>query len=96
MLYVTRLRLAEEVICYAMSQQACELLLWETGLLGKLLESGSCLQGDKVLDVVFENGLQADRCGKLFRLTHCLATTRSLMTYRLSDYGLNWPLIEPP
>jgi hypothetical protein len=38
MLYVTRLRLAEEVICYAMSQQACELLLWKTSLFGKLLE----------------------------------------------------------
>jgi hypothetical protein len=71
MLYMTWLRLAEEVICYAMSQQACKLLLWDTGLLGKLPEGGSCLEGDKVLDVVSENGLQADRCGKLFRSTHC-------------------------
>jgi hypothetical protein len=42
-LYVTRLRLAEEVICYARSEQTCELLLWETSLFGKLLEGGSCL-----------------------------------------------------
>ena len=48
------------------------------------------------MDAVFEDGLQADRRGKLIRLTHCLATTRSLMTYRLGDYGLNRPLIEPP
>lgn len=96
MLYMTWLRLAEEVIGYAMSQQACELLFWDTGLLGELLKGGSCLEGDEILDVVFENGFQTDRRGKLFRSTYCLATTRSLMTYRLSDYGLDWPLIEPP
>jgi hypothetical protein len=96
MFYVTRLRLAEEMICYAMSQETSKLLLWNIGLFGKLLESGSRLEGNKVLDIVFENGLQADRRGKLFRSTHCLATTRSLVTYRLSDYSLNWPLIEPP
>lgn len=69
------MRLAEEVICYAMSQQAGKLLLWDTGLFGKRLEGGSCLQRDEILDVVFENGLQPDRCGKLFNLTHFLATT---------------------
>lgn len=96
MLYVTWLRLAEEVISHAMSQQASKLLLWDTGLLGKLPEGGSSLEGDNVFDVVFENSLQADRCGKPFMPIYCPATTRSLMAYRLSDYGLNWPLIEPP
>jgi hypothetical protein len=96
MLYVTRLRLTEEVICYTMSQQARELLLWDTGLLRKLLVGGSSLQWDKVLDVVSEDGLQADRSGKLFTSTHCLPPINLLVTYRLSDYGLDWPLIEPP
>jgi len=72
MLDVARLRLAEEVIRNAVSQQARKLLLRDTRLLGKLLEGGSCLKWDKVLDVVFENGLQADRCGELFGSTNCL------------------------
>jgi hypothetical protein len=78
MLYVARLCLAEEVIRHAMSQQACKFLLRDTGLFGKLLKGASSLEGDKVLDVVFENGLQADRCGKLFGLAYYLAMIKSL------------------
>jgi hypothetical protein len=48
------------------------------------------------LDIVFENGLHADRGGKLFGSADCLATTKSLITYRLGDYSLDWPLVEPP
>jgi hypothetical protein len=96
MLDVTWLRLAEEVICYAMSQQACKLLLWDTSLLGKLIEGYSGLERNQVLNIIFEDGLHADRGGKLFGSADCLATTRSLITYRLGDYGLNWPLVEPP
>lgn len=76
MLNVARLRLAEEVICDAMSQHTRELLLWDARLFSELLEGGSRLEGDKVLYVVFEDGLQAHGCGKLFRSTHCLGTRR--------------------
>lgn len=69
MLYVARLRLAEKAIRYSMSQQTCELLLWNTSLFGKVLVGSSSLERDKVLDVVSEDGLEADRCGKLFRST---------------------------
>lgn len=65
MLDMTRLRFPKEVIRYPMSQNACELFLRDPGFLRELLESGSCLEGHKVLNVVFENTLQADRCGKL-------------------------------
>lgn len=56
MLDMTRLRLAEEMIRYAMPQQTREFLLRHTRFLGKLSERCSRLERNEVLDVVFENG----------------------------------------